>query len=474
MWNVSTGIGSRLLGIVGTMLLTWFLTPDAVGTVGVATVVVLTASQLTTIRFGHYLIAERPDPEAAFAATVYHNAMGLVAIAFVIALAEPLASLANAPTGARFIPGLAVAVLLERVAYVPSALLVRDMRFRALASAKILGEVLFVSVALGLVSRWGAMSIVAGQIARYAGYATVVIIAVPAKDWLSVSRIRRDTTRRLFRFGLPLAVASLAEFGAIKWDNLMVSRFFSAGVMGIYNLAYNLAELSTFVADQVGDVLFPSLSRMNPDRRAAALVRAIAILGLIVFPFATGIGVVSHTLVAAFFKPAWQPMADMLTILSALSVVRPVSYVAVSYFFAEKSALTVMWLGLFKVGMVSLAILTIGRYGPLWTCVAVSAAFALVSIAMLGVITVRQKLPLGALAVATLLPLVPCAVMAGCVLMLRRALLSAGMAPGGRMLALEIATGAIVYVPAALVLARPIARDAITLVKNALSPAARP
>ena len=114
----------------------------------------------------------------------------------------------------------------------------------------------------------------------------------------------------------------------------------------MYNLAYNLADVPAIqVGEQVGDVLVPSFARMEPERRPAALLRSLTLLGLVVFPLAVGLGAVAETVVRALLDPRWHPVAPMLMVLSALSVTRPIGWTVTSYLQARQMPRLIMCLG---------------------------------------------------------------------------------------------------------------------------------
>ena len=104
-------------------------------------------------------------------------------------------------------------------------------------------------------------------------------------------------------------IAAVADRAATRWDNLIMSKLFGAGVMGRYNLAYSLAEMPVNnIAEQIGEVLMPSFSRMEEDQRRRAVVRAPLLMGVIVSPLGVGLGAVSKTVVATFFDERWRGM----------------------------------------------------------------------------------------------------------------------------------------------------------------------
>src|SRR2546430_514247 len=134
------------------------------------------------------------------------------------------------------------------------------------------------------------------------------------------------------------------------WDNLAVSRFFGAGGVGVYNMAYNLADIPAIqVGEQIALVLLPSMTELPPERRAAALERASALLSIIIFPLAIGLGLVAEPLIAALL-PAdkWQGVAPLLTVLSVLSVFRPISWVLSADMEAEAKTKRLMFLEIAK------------------------------------------------------------------------------------------------------------------------------
>ena len=141
-----------------------------------------------------------------------------------------------------------------------------------------------------------------GNVARSAVRGLAFVGGVARRDWLEPSPFTRHETRKLLEFGTPMALGAAASFAARRWDNLLVAHFFGPGPTGAYNLAYNLADVPAIqVGEQIGDVLLPSFARLDPSRRPSAFLRAMALLGLVVFPLAVGLGAIAPSLVAVLF-----------------------------------------------------------------------------------------------------------------------------------------------------------------------------
>lgn len=471
VWSISAGFGSRALGLIGTLVVTRFIAPAEYGEVSVAAVMVLTASQFSTLGFGQYIIAT-PDagPEAAFHATVYHVVLGTIVLGLLLWLGRPLGPMLDAPAAARFLPGLVLGGLFDRVLYIPERILVRDMRFGVVSTERTAGDLAYTVGSLSLaVLGWGGMAIVVGNVLRSFLRMTIVCVAADRRQWLHPGRLRPGVSKSLFSFGLPISVAALAAFASRRWDNFFVSRFFGPGPTGMYNLAYNLADVPAMqIGEQVGDVLVPSFARMDPDRRTSALVRSITLLGLVVFPLAVGLGAVAPTLVRVIFDARWQAVAPMLVLLSALSVTRPVGWVVTSYLQARHLPRAVMWLECFKVIALLGAILLLGRSSPLWTCASVGLAFGVHMVACLWVIKKSDGVPMHELLLSLASPLLACLPMAAAVLGVRVLISNLGGMPPLPLLILEILVGGLVYILAAFAFARDATVELIARVRDAL------
>jgi lipopolysaccharide exporter len=473
LWTTSAGIGSRAIGLAGTLAVTRFIVPADYGEVTVAAVVVMSANQLSTIGFGQYLIAKPEAPRSvAFHATAFHLVFGLVAAVVVLACAGRFAPALDAPGMMRFMPGLVLSGLLDRLGYVPERVLVRDLRFRPVSLARTAGDLAYSAVCVWLAAvGWGGTAIVVGNVARSLVRSGGFVLAAERRDWLEPSWFSMRATRDLFAFGVPMSIGALCGFASRRWDNLLVSRFFGPGPTGMYNLAYNLADVPAIqVGEQIGDALLPSFARMEVARRPAALVRSMGLLALVVFPLAVGLGAVAPTLVDTVFDARWRPLAPMLVLLSALSVTRPIGWTVESYLQARQLPRLVLGLEAFKLVALMLFIITFGRRSPLWTCAAVGVAFAAHALACLWAVRKIDGVPLRRSIGAIMPALSACVPMVLAVLAVRQGLLAAGFGaekPALRLL-VEAVAGAVGYLVAAFFVARSPSHDLVTRVMDAL------
>ncbi|HZO12621.1 MAG TPA: oligosaccharide flippase family protein [Polyangiaceae bacterium] len=467
LWSVATSIGGRAVGLVATLTLTRFLAPDVYGEVNTAFIVVATASVLAAPGMGQYLVAQREaDERAAFHATFFHVVLGAVAMLAVWLAADWLGPLLKVPNLGLYVPALAAATFVERISYMPGRVLAREMRFKVIGLRMLLGELVYAGVGIYLAWRgFGGYAVLWAIVARTALTAVLLIASVEWRKWLSPSRLDLELTKRLFRFGLPLSLSNDLHWVARRGDNLLIVALFGAGPVGQYNLAYNLADIpATHVGEQIGDVMLPSFARISDHAaRERAMVRAAGLLALLVFPLAIGLGAIAHDLVRAIFDARWAPVAPMLVVLSALSILRPIGWLVGNYLQALARTRTVLALEGVRAASVAGFVLGLGQLGVLWACAGIGCAFGVATFAGLWSLHKADQLPLTALLRPLVRPLLACIPMAIAVLGVRHALdLSAWLA-----VLLQLVAGAVAYVGGALLIASDQARDMLGLLRRA-------
>lgn len=468
IWSIASSIGSMVIGLVGTIWITNLLAPEVVGDVAIAIVIVQTAGVFSSFGFGPYLVAHpKAGPDVAFHAALFHLSTGFLAMGLVYLFRVPLADASGTPGAAVYIPGVALFTAIDRLIFIPSRLLVRDMRFGALGGMNAVGELLYALVAIGTASLgWGGQAIIAGNVVRVSLQVLVVFYAAGVRSWATPHPIRMDTTRKLLRFGLPLAPASILHYGAMKWDNTMIGAFFGNAAVGLYTRAYNLADIpANRIGEQIGDVLVPSFAQMeHQDDRRRALVRAVGVMALVITPLAVGLGAVAHTLIDAIFNAEWVSVAPMLVILSALSVVRPVGWLIMGYLQAQARTRTIMVLETVKVAALLSCMAALSYFGLLWACVGVGVGFGLHAIASLWAVHRVDGMSLMSMVKPMVAPIAASVPMVGVVLGVRYLL--HGRIPSKALLVCEIVAGGLVYIPSALLIARSASSEVVTLLKK--------
>ena len=468
-WNIATGIGVRGLQMAGTLAVTYFVNKEALGEVANASVVATNAHSFSSLGVPHYLVSRNTDRAAAWHGTVLLTLSGIVALAVAVAFQGPLGAWLKSPDLGRYLPLLALSTLMSRIAVIPERLLQQQLKFRETSRARGISEMAYTVTSLGFaIAGAGGMAIVIANLARSGAQLVTLGMALSPREWLTPHPFDRRIVRDILSFGIPMGVAYWLTFAARSADNLVVSAMFGASVVAVYNLAYNLADIpAAQVGEQVGDVLVPSFIHLDDDRRKAGVVRATALLSLIVFPLAVGLGVVGPALATTLLPAAWASMGPMLTWLSVLSVVRPIGWTIGSYLQTTRRSRTVMALSAFRLAALLLAVGGLGRaFGPLGACAGVGVAFTLHMLASAAIVIYRDGISARGLMSSIARPLAACVPLAAAALGAGAGLEALGLRAPLLVLTAQIAGGVIGYLVGVGLFARGLAKDLLGLVKD--------
>jgi PST family polysaccharide transporter len=470
MWLIGAGMVSRALGIVGTLILTHLISPGAYGEVSDAVVVIFTANMLANVGVGVYIIAHpKADPGELFHAAVMHVGLGALFLVPVLLFGPALGPTFGAPTMGRYLPGLALAIMCERVNMLPERLLFRQMRFGVSSLQRAGAEMLFTVVSVaGAAAGMGAMAIVAGNVARSACRTPLLFGLVGWREWLRPCRLRWEVFARILRFGLPISLGQLLGFGVRRWDNLIVSHFHGAAAAGAYNLAYNLADIPAVqIGEQITDALQVSMARNRDVAPERQLLRSLSMLAFIMTPMAVGLGAVAPTVARLFLDRRWTDVGPMLMWLSVISFPRPLSGAATAYMQVKHRKPMFLALELFTLVTLLVSLGTLGRVSPVAACIAVGATFFL-RLAGTGFLLWKiDRVPLWDFFRPQVPPVVAALIMAAAVTATRLTLQAAGV-PGIVSLIAEVAIGIGAYVAAAWLVAREAFRQFVTLLRMTL------
>lgn len=496
-WVASTGLGSRIVSLISTLMLTRYVLPADYGEVQNTYVVVWMVDLLTQFGIPPY-IAGRDDltKKHIAHATFFFHALGVVGMALCLAIARPLGPHLGAPNMHLYMPGFVAATVLQRAATIPDRLLVRDLRFRAASAVRAMAEVVYAVSSLGLamlgtrldfhlaghaIVFGGGFAIVWGGIARGLFRCLALLPLVPFRHWFALVKPEKAVSRDVASFGAPITMAVLGGIGSRRWDNLAIGNLYGPSQAGIYNFAYNLADVpSSVVGEALGDVLAPSFAKTDPADRPREVRRWVGFSALLCFPLGVGLSAVAASL-KWLLKDEWFSALPMILLLGSLSLTRPVINTLYAYLQTLGRTRLLMILEWQKAIGIVVTIAVAGRvlraaspqmdgtYGPLLACLAVGVVHAIntasyqIAAARIGGFRARSIItPLGR-------PLLACVPMVAAVLLVRLAFGEPQSKPLMiARLTLEILAGAVLYVGAAWVFARAMVRDFLDLLRSSL------
>lgn len=324
VWLFAQTVLSKVVGIIGQLLLTRLLAPADFGLFSVAYAVTLGIGWMQQAGIREVLI-RRARHYNGWVNAAFWLAVAIGTGGYVLAwmLAPLLERFYAMPHLASLIRVAALSPAFVTVANVAQAKLEIEMRFSALARLNFV--MLLVQTVLSVVlARLGAGS-----------YSFVVPIALLSLAgtlylfWLTRPPLRLDLQWRrwrYFRSGVGfLVLAGACNFALWQGDYIILGRVVSKHELGLYFFAYGLSQQTlTLLTNNINSVLLPALSQLQNDRARQLDVylratRSLAVVGtlLCLLP-----AVMSGALLATFFNPKWAGAAPILTALSIGMAIR--------------------------------------------------------------------------------------------------------------------------------------------------------
>lgn len=469
-WTIGSSLAARIIGVVGTLLITRYLDPDVIGEVTAASIIVVSANLFSNFGLGNYAIAKQKDgPDVTFACTVVYLALGVLALGAALLWGGAFGDTVNAPTMGQYIPGLVLSTFIRRLGHMPDKVLARQMRFGPIGISIAVGELSYTVVSVALAMQgWGGAAIVWANVVQSTIMTGIVMSQVHWREWLGPHRIRLARLKDQAKYGIPLGLVAATHYASTTWDNLIYSRYFGVRQMGLYNLGYKLAAMpAEQIGEQIGGVLFPSMSNVDGEAKRRALIRSIGLMALLVYPLSMGIFAVSDSLVATLLTEEWQGVAPVLSALSLVTIVQPIGWASGSYLLAKGYNWALSVNEFVKLLALAGGLMLFAPYGPVWACAGVGIGFT-AQAAVYAYLLQRDGVSMKALANSVFRPIVPCLPMVAAVFGARHGLESLDVQTPIVLLVVEIAVGSIVFVPCAFLFSGTIARDFLGLIKKAL------
>ena len=332
--------GARDLGIaqvvkfaaylVGLVVLSRLLTPEAFGVFAVATAFVGLAEYFRDFGLSVAAIRERDLPDTHRDALFWTNtALGVLLAALALILAQPLAWLFDMPALAGVVAALSGVFLINGVGAQYRASLTRERRYRRLAAADaaaaVGGLIAAIAAAVAGAEYWSLVA----QALTVALLSTAVLIV--SGRWRPRRPVRVSGMGRYYRFGADYAASQLIGYLGNNVDTIALGLWAGPRATGVYSRAF---QLSVGTLDQVKapavTVALPSLSIVRDDESALMrfLLRGQLLLGYLTVPIAAAMFAGADAGVRLLLGSEWSDAAPIVAILAIAAALQQLATVA--------------------------------------------------------------------------------------------------------------------------------------------------
>ncbi len=308
---------SQLVAWASTLIVARLLMPEDYGIVGMATVYLGLITLISEFGVGTTVVTLRElSPENLAQLNTLAILLGFAGLAISCVAAVPLGIFFASPRLPWVVVAMSTNFVVSSFRSVPSALLQRDLRFKLLSVIE--GTK---SLALALVT----------VLAAWMGfrYWTLVIGSVAGAiidTSLTLSRRRCvfawprvSSLRHAIRFTGHIVISRLAWYCYSSADFVVSGRVLGERALGVYSLAWNMANVPADKLAGVVNSVTPALFSAVQTERALLRRYLLSLtegISLIALPASLGLGLVAPEFVVALLGQKWEPAVMPLRLLA--------------------------------------------------------------------------------------------------------------------------------------------------------------
>lgn len=301
-------LGVRAIAVLGTLLVAAILTPKDFGYLAIVNVVVTLAQFAFGAAFTPALVHFQGAIEEV-ASTAFWTALGVSGLVYLVlwSVAPPLETYYGVEQLSILLRVSALSIVANSVGAVPLGLLQRRGEFKKfmLAGAGSQIACTFLTLVLAL---WG-VGVWALVLGLLANAVVSAILAFFYAQWAPGLGLDFKRAKPLFGFSFWVIAGGIQTWLFLYGDNAIASRSFSAAVLGVYVVGFNLANtLPGLVLSAVSLVAYPSLchaNRISPAGVSSRFLDIQTVTATLVVPIACLSAALAKPVAALVFRATW-------------------------------------------------------------------------------------------------------------------------------------------------------------------------
>jgi O-antigen/teichoic acid export membrane protein len=365
-WASVANWGSQLLSFGVYTGLARLLTPQTFGLVAIAGVYIAFVQVFVTQGFGAAII-QRHELQEEHLDSAFWMAMATAALFCVLSLvlASPIAHIFQEPRIAPVIRWLSVSFVFYALSAVPTAMLNRDVNFRALAVRGLAATGAGGAVGLAMAyCGWGVWSLVGQQLVNAILGCLCLWWAVP---WRPRFHVSPKHLRDLYTFSLSITGNDILWFFSQKSDQTVVGYGFGSLALGPYSLASRINTLMyEAIVGPSQSVIFPAFSKLQtePVKLTGALCKYCEVSSFVALPVFAGMAVVAPELVPWLFGTRWTAAVPILQALAFYEAMRAVLSFVHPFMLAKGQAGLFLFLSVIQSSLTVAGCFAAVHWGP--------------------------------------------------------------------------------------------------------------
>lgn len=364
-WGLASNISVSAISFINTAILARILDPRDFGLIGMAVMVTGILYLFGNLYLGAALIQKREINNEYLSTAFWSSVFVSTILFFIVALFAPaIATFFNEPAVKWIIIFLASNLIISSLSSIQMMFLYKDIRLRDIALVEIVSRIARIFITLFCAVRgMGFWSIAIGMVAEKILKTVLFCFAV---KWRPAFIFSKEKFQELFLFARNLYGKEFLEYFSRNADFIFIGKFLGAGMLGYYQLSYNLPYLVySYVQDGINPVAFPVFSKVSHDRErlSRGLFNATKYVSMITFPLMAGLSFCANDFIIVVYSAKWLPAVLPLRLLCFSAALASINCLVSSIFYAAgKPGIVFKW-ALIRLPLTIVSVIFCSRWG---------------------------------------------------------------------------------------------------------------
>lgn len=286
LWTGTQRFGVLILSFVTNLVLAWYLDPEDFGTVGMISIFITLAENLTDSGLGAALIQKKDATDIDFSTVFWANLFISILIYVVLFFASPLiARFYKIDVLTKVLRIKAILIILQAFRIIHTTILQKQLSFKKISIIYLIAALVstITSIVLAILG-WGLWSLVVKSILDI--FIRAVLFWIFCK-WKPLFKFSFTSFKELFSFGSVMLFTTMFTTIYEEGQGLIIGKAFSATDLGYYTQGKKLQEVPTNALNQVvNQVTFPVFTKLKDDieKMKKGFQKIILSISYIVFP----------------------------------------------------------------------------------------------------------------------------------------------------------------------------------------------
>lgn len=335
LWSALQRFGTLIIAFVANMILARMLTPEDFGCIAMLAIFIVIADTFVDSGLGSAIIQKKEINNEDLSTVFYFNILlGLVLYLLLFFLAPVVAEFYRIKLLCNVLRLEGLLLIINSFSVVQTALLRKEMKFKELATAILVGNIIAVIVAITMAyNGFGVWALVFQQLIA----ASIRMFGLwILSHWKPIFSFSFTSFKQLFGFGSFIFLSNLINNVGNNIQGLIIGRAFNAEVLGYYTQAKKLEEIvSTSISGILDQVTYPALAKKQEDKIGMVRVirKMIKLIAFISFPIMIFFLITGNLIIPICYGPNWLesvPMFQILCIAGIAICLQGINYNAVA------------------------------------------------------------------------------------------------------------------------------------------------